>query len=105
MQAFDVFITYVPWGGDGKLRPVLVYSQSADALLVYPITTQYAGKSEWVKAKLFEITDWDAAGLRHPSYADTGTPLLFSRAAVCGKNPIGRLSDADQMRFSDFLGE
>ena len=105
MQAFDVFIAYVPWGGDGKFRPVLVYSQSADALLVYPITTQYSGKSEGVKAKLFVINDWAAAGLHHPSYADTGTPLLFSRSAVCDKTPIGRLSNADQARFREFLGD
>ena len=103
MDAFDIFIAYVPWGEDGKFRPVLVYAQSIGALLVYPITTQYMGKSERVKAKLFEITEWAAAGLNQPSYADTGTPLLFSKSAVYDKNAIGRLSNIDQARFSKFL--
>jgi len=103
MDAFDIFIAYVSWGGDGKFRPVLVYAQSISALLVYPITTQYTSKSERTKAKLFEITDWAAAGLHRPSYADTGTPLLFSKSAVHDKNAIGRLSNADQARFSEFL--
>jgi len=104
MQSFDVFIAYISWDGNGKYRPVLVYSQSADALLVYPITTQYESKSDRVKNKLFAITDWATAGLHRPSYADTGTPLLFSQSAVCNKNPIGHLSDADQARFNEFMG-
>jgi len=105
MQPFDIFVAYVPWGDTGKFRPVLVYSQSADALLAFPITTQYIGKSEAVKSKLFIINDWSYAGLHRQSYVDTGTPLLFSVFAINNKVSIGHLSNADKVRIMEFLGD
>jgi len=92
MQPFDVFIAYAPWGDTGKVRPVLVYKLSFDAVFVYRITTQY-------KSKLLSINDWKQAGLHKPSYIDLSARVKLSRQAFSNKTPIGQLSHADKMRL------
>ena len=103
MQPFDLFITHLSWGEDGKYRPVLVYVIDADEVGIYQITTQYGSKSEYVRAKYFEIKDWAEAGLDRLSYVDTGTLIDISIAQLDGKTPIGKLSKADKQRLLDFL--
>jgi len=68
MNPFEIFIAYVSWGNGGKKRPVLVLQTTEDNISVYTITTQYASKSEAVRAKFFKINDWKLSGLDKQSY-------------------------------------
>ncbi|MCL2224757.1 MAG: hypothetical protein FWB96_07310 [Defluviitaleaceae bacterium] len=103
MQPFDLFITHLSWGEDGKCRPVLVYVIDGDEVGIFQITTQYGSKSEHIRAKYFEIKDWAEAGLDRLSYVDTGTLIDIPVAQLSGKTPIGKLTETDKQRFLDFL--
>ena len=96
MKPFDLFITHITWGDGGKSRPVLVYAFNGDEVGIYQITTQYEHKSEFIRLKFFEILNWAEAGLDKPSYVDTGTLIDIPAALINGKNPIGKLTDADK---------
>jgi hypothetical protein len=41
MEPFELFITYISWGTDGKNRPVLVLLVNENTIPVYPITTHF----------------------------------------------------------------
>jgi hypothetical protein len=103
MQPFDLFITHLSWGEDGKHRPVLVYVIDADEVGIYQITTQYESKSEHIRAKYFEIKDWAIAGLDRLSYVDIGTLIDIPLTQLDGKTSIGKLTEADKQRFFDFF--
>jgi len=105
MKPFEIFIAYISWGGGGKSRPVLVYSQGGDDVSIHCITSRYDSKSEVVKANYFRIVDWQYSGLDRPSYIDTGTRFELPKSIFDGKNPVGRLSDADIDGLLDFLGK
>jgi hypothetical protein len=62
MDPFDIFVAYISWKTGGKHRPVLMISTShngpaASAAYGFGITTQYANKSETIKAKYYKIID------------------------------------------------
>ena len=103
MNSFEIYITYVSWGSDGKNRPVLVLLSKGDSVLIYPITTQYKNKSKAIRERYFKISDWDQAGLAKQSYIDTGTLIKIQLSAIVNKKPIGRLSIADKQRLLEFL--
>ncbi|MCL2225234.1 MAG: hypothetical protein FWB96_09755 [Defluviitaleaceae bacterium] len=103
MEIFDIFIAYVAWEGSGKLRPVLVIERQDTVLSVFNITTRYDEKSEVIRSKYFKINDWQQAGLDKPSYIDTATIRNLPKVAWDGKTPIGKLTEADKLRFLDFL--
>jgi len=103
MQPFDIFIHYLEWGAGGKKRPVLVYELEGSVVSAYAITSQYASKSEAVRANYFKINDWAQAGLDKQSYVDTGRTLDLPSKAINGKNPIGRLTESDRKRILEFL--
>jgi hypothetical protein len=103
MKAFEIFITYISWGSDGKNRPVLALLVNENSLSVYPITTQYENKSKDIQAQYFKINDWDQAGLARQSYIDTGTLIKLPLSVINGKKAIGRLTIADKQRLLDFL--
>ena len=103
MKPFDIFITFISWGSDGKSRPVLAFAWGEDSFDVYPITTKYESKSEAVRLQCFKITDWAQAGLNAQSYVDTGTLISLSVAAYKNKTPIGKLTESDKLRFLEFL--
>ena len=103
MSPYEIYIVYMSWGIDGKVRPVLVFIVDESTVDIYPITTQYESKSEEVKALYFKITDWMQAGLDKQSYVDTGTLVSLPIDAFKGKAPVGRLSDDDKQRLFEFL--
>ena len=103
MNPFEIFITYISWGIDGKHRPVLVLMLKNDSVFIYPITTQYENKSKAVRERYFKINDWDQAGLTKQSYIDTGTLIKIQLSAIANKKPIGRLSIADKQRLLEFI--
>ena len=74
MKPFDVFITYISWGGScSKKHPVLAFALGGNTIDIYRITTKYANKSEAIRANLFKIDDWAECGLTSESYVDIGT--------------------------------
>ena len=99
MKPFDIFIAYVSWGGNGKKRPVLVFTTENERVLVYPITSQYDQKSDKVKANYFEVSEWKQAGLNKKSYVDTGNLYRFKSSVFSEVNPIGRLSETDKQNL------
>lgn len=103
MNPFDIFITRISWGSDGKNRPVLVLLLSSNIISVYPIMTQYENKSEAVRTRYFKINDWVQAGLDRQSYIDTGTLINLPMAVKDNKSPIGKLTLDDKRRLIDFL--
>jgi hypothetical protein len=102
---FEIFITYISWGNEGKNRPILVIMQSNNNILVYPITTQYENKSDTIKAKYFKINDWRQAGLEKQSYIDTGTLVKLPVTVIKNKKPIGRLTVSDKQNLLKFLNK
>jgi hypothetical protein len=95
MNPFDIYIAYVSWGTNGKRRPVVIYFERDSKVSVFRITSQYQNKSDAVRSKYLEITDWQQAGLDKPSYIDTGTIIKLPTATV-DPAPIGKLSERDK---------
>jgi hypothetical protein len=102
MNPFEIYITYVSWGTDGKSRPVLISSAKNGAVTFYPITTKYQNKSDTIKAKYYPIKDWQKAGLNIKSYVDTGTQVTYPESAF-PKSPIGKLTKRDKHDLLAFL--
>jgi hypothetical protein len=103
MNPFDIFIFHVSWGDGGKYRPVLVYAMDKKIARIYPITSQYDGKSKAIRARYFKIVDWWQAGLDKQSYVDTGMRLKQSLSMFEKITPIGQLTAEDKERLISFL--
>ena len=105
MVQFDIYIAFVSWDGNGKMRPVLIIDQQDAVVYVFNITTQYEGKSDAIRAGYFIINDWKATGLDRKSYVDTNTVRNIPTAVFAGKKEIGRLSAADENRLIEFINQ
>ncbi len=103
MEAFEIYIAFIAWGNDGKRRPVLILETDNDHARVFRITSQYAGKSDAIKAQYLEIKDWKRAGLAKVSYIDTGERVRVPLKLITPPTPIGKLSENDKRRLSEFL--
>jgi hypothetical protein len=103
MTFSDIYICFVPWGNGGKNRPVLVLENSGATVEVLPITSQYENKSPYIKAKYFEITDWEQAGLSKLCYIDTGTSHFYSYQEMQYSRFVGKLTNKDKLRLILFL--
>ena len=105
MAIFDIYIAFVSWGSGGKRRPVLILEESASSVTVFSITTQYASKSEAIRAKYFVINDWQQAGVDSQSYVDTNNTITLPLTAIDSNNPMGKLSASDEMRLIEFISQ
>ena len=103
MKPFEIYISYISWGSDGKRRPVLVFDLKDETAYVHPITSQYESKSEAIRARYFKINDWTHAGLDKQSYVDTKSYFPIPVSALKDKAPIGELSVEDKKRFLEFV--
>jgi hypothetical protein len=115
MNPFDIFVAYISWKTGGKRRPVLIISTgdsivpaasdgpTASDAYGFGITTQYANKSETIKAKYYKITDWKPAGLEKQSYIDTVRLLKLPPDVVSMAHPIGKLTQQDIELLIAFL--
>ncbi|MCV3740757.1 toxin-antitoxin system, toxin component, MazF family protein [Lentilactobacillus hilgardii] len=59
----------------GKLRPVLIFKMPGRTEVAFKITSKYKNKSQKIKRMYYEIKYWQEAGLRKPSWVDTGFKL------------------------------
>ena len=103
MKLFELYISYVSWGSDGKYRPVLVFDLKDETTYVQSITSQYEIKSEAVRAGYFKLNDWKQAGLDRQSYVDTKSYIPIPVSALKDKTPIGKLSENDKQRLLVFM--
>ena len=95
MKPYDVYISYISWGDEGKRRPVLVLSIQDAQVSILRITTQYENKSVTIRSKYLIINDWQQAGLYMQSYIDTNK-VIDLPITTLDTTPIGRLSKGDR---------
>ena len=103
MKPFELYISYISWGNDGKYRPLLVFALKDETAFVYPVTSQYESKSETIRAIYFRIDDWTHAGLDKQSYVDIGRYFPVPVSALKDRTPIGELSTEDKQRLLEFI--
>ncbi len=96
----SLYVSYVETNG-GKSRPVLIRKVSAQMVEAFKITSKYQNKSAYIKQQYYPIKDWQAAGLRKPSWVDLGNIYRFPKAGLNFKE-IGHLSKLDQNKIADF---
>lgn len=104
MRLGEIYKGYFPFVGSatGKARPAIFLSRDGSTNNFYKITTQYEGKSDFIKAKYFRIEDWKAAGLYKPSYIDTNIPLKMEDFRIKKLTKIGKLTRKDMENFIKF---
>jgi hypothetical protein len=110
MDIGEIYKGYVPFAGSaaGKVRPALfLYREEYGGKggynnVFYKVTTQYANKSDIIKAKCYPIKDWAAAGLHKPSYVDTNRTLKIDDARLRHFVKIGSLTANDLKGFLNF---
>ena len=105
MNPFELYISYISWGGNGKYRPILVFAIKDGIVYAHPVTSRYETKSEAIRAGYFKLNDWTYAGLDRQSYIDTGNCLVFPMSALDDKTPIGKLSTGDKIGLLEFLSK
>ncbi|MCL2775487.1 MAG: hypothetical protein FWD71_19415 [Oscillospiraceae bacterium] len=105
MDIFDIYIAYASWGNGGKKRPVLILEQSSRDIIAFSITTQYQNKSELIRSKYFEISEWRQVGLDKQSYIDTNNTVTLPFSSVDVNHPVGTLTEADVIKFVEFLSK
>ncbi|MDV7757995.1 hypothetical protein [Liquorilactobacillus mali] len=96
----SLYVSYVETNG-GKPRPVLIRKVSAQTVEAFKITSKYQNKSAYIKQQYYPIKNWQAAGLRKPSWVDIGNLYRFPKAGLSFKE-IGHLSKLDQNKIADF---
>ncbi|GHU51740.1 MazF family toxin-antitoxin system [Clostridia bacterium] len=103
MNIFDIYLAYMSFDEDkgGKERPVLVVDIDDGLAVVYNVTSQYGGKSEYIRSKYYPLKDWKQAGLLKQSYVDT-VKARYIEQSVCTKS-IGTLTETDKTGLIAFL--
>jgi hypothetical protein len=96
----SLYVSFVETNG-GKPRPVLIRKVSEQTVEAFKITSKNQNKSAYIKQQYYPIKDWQATGLRKPSWVDLGNLYRFPKAGLNFKE-IGHLSKLDQNKISDF---
>ncbi|MFT9147145.1 MAG: hypothetical protein ABF460_08650 [Oenococcus sp.] len=96
----SLYVSFVDTNG-GKSRPVLIRQVSEQTVEAFKITSQYQYKSAYIKQQYYPIKDWQAAGLKKPSWVDLGNLYRFPKSSLNFKE-IGHLSQLDQHQMADF---
>jgi hypothetical protein len=103
MDPYEIYIAYISWNSDGKHRPILFLEKDNGYAEAFRVTSQYANKSDDIKAQYIEITDWQQAGLLKLSYIDAGEKVRIPLTLISPQSPIGKLSESDKQRLLEFL--
>ncbi|KRL32494.1 hypothetical protein FD20_GL002608 [Liquorilactobacillus uvarum DSM 19971] len=96
----SLYVSFVETNG-GKSRPVLIRKVSEQTVEAFKITSKYQNKSAHIKQQYYPIKDWQAAGLKKPSWVDLGNLYQFPKAGLRFKK-IGHLSKLDQNKIAVF---
>lgn len=100
-DVITAFVTFVE-GTGGKSRPVLVQAANEKIISGLGLTSQYANKSEHIKKQYYEIKDWQAAGLKKPTWVDIVRIVTLSKDRV-KISAIGKLTDRDIEGLASFV--
>jgi hypothetical protein len=105
MKLLDIYLVYMLFndGSGGKSRPVLIMDLEDDLAAIYNVTSQYEGKSEYIRSLYYPIKDWKEAGLDKQSYVDTVKARYVPQKSLESKTPIGTLSEYDKIGLIEFF--
>lgn len=104
MGEFEVYLAYVAWGNDGKVRPVLILEKhpaKESTYLAFSITTKYKKKSEHIRKNYLKIKDWKELQLSQVSYIDMNKRIDVHEDDITVHK--GVLSDRDIRRVAEKL--
>lgn len=77
----DIYRLFVKFQGNpgGKERfAVEIDNVEFEVVILDTITSQFAGKSEYIQLQYYPIKNWREAGLKQPSYIDIKSPQEYS---------------------------
>jgi len=102
---YRIFVKFSSDTHDGKERyTVEVGKANLTVVLLDSITSQYEGKSNFIKLQYYPIRDWKQAGLKKPSYIDIGSTMNFDfREILKSGKHIGALTDTDVRELAEFI--
>ncbi|MDR0299705.1 MAG: hypothetical protein LBI13_06440 [Streptococcaceae bacterium] len=107
MAAGDIYYLSIAFEQkDGaKMRYTVEIGQvQLGLILLESITSQYAKKSDFIKAQYYPIKDWCDAGLKKPSYIDIGSRhLLKLQEMIQNSQYTGQLSLQDLEDLALFI--
>ncbi len=89
-----------------KQRPVLILQIIGKYYYVFPITSKYKNKFQFIKKHRYcKIKDWEEIGLVKPSWIDIGHLVKINKDKALNENinPIATLSTDDITRLADFI--
>ena len=93
------FYRYSRW----QNSPFYIFDKQKD-YIVFRLSSQYDNKSDFIKSKYIEITDWKSVGLSKKSWIDTvqtyQLPIDMTKLTY-----IGKLSKNDYERLINHLKE
>ncbi|MGQ4572562.1 type II toxin-antitoxin system PemK/MazF family toxin [Leuconostoc pseudomesenteroides] len=100
----DVIIAFVSFveGTGGKSRPVLVQTADESSISGLGLTSQYTNKSQHIKKQYYKIKDWQAAGLKKPTWIDIERTVRLPKHRV-QVSAIGKLTDRDIEGLVSFI--
>lgn len=102
MNTSDIGFCYVSFKGaeGGKRRPVFILSTTESEVTFFSVSSQYASKSDFIKAQYFEIVDWQGVGLPKASWIDIGSKrsvdisdVNFDLVGTLPANEVNDLAD------------
>ena len=104
----EIYFVDIPFDendGRSKKRPGLLmnYNSVIDQFQFYKITKQFGKKSKQIKAKYFELMDWEEEGLDTKSFIDTHRLYDIDEDSIISREPFGKISQKDKNNFVSFL--
>ena len=96
----DIWLAYVAFAdipSVGKVRPALILSlgNTDDGVVAAKITAS----ANWDESEYLPIPNWEACGLRKPSFIQLSPLFAINRAQLLRAEPIGRISQ-DLLRLA-----
>nr|WP_276580320.1 type II toxin-antitoxin system PemK/MazF family toxin [Lacticaseibacillus parakribbianus] len=101
----QLYLADVPFddAGTTKYRPALIIVPGRDTSRIFKVTSRFNSKSATIQAVYFPLQDWQAAGLKRPSWVDCHRLYNIATAQLVRRRLIGQLSDADTARLFRFV--
>ncbi|MDR2834521.1 MAG: type II toxin-antitoxin system PemK/MazF family toxin [Streptococcaceae bacterium] len=99
---YDIYLVFVPFfkTEDGKERPAVVFdingeTYATELLPVYSQKENHIKNASYYDSFMYEILDWQEAGLKKPSYINVSNILEVDFKTMFKAPRIGELSDRD----------
>ncbi|WP_416353251.1 hypothetical protein ACNAN0_10575 [Agrilactobacillus fermenti] len=104
-QTYQIYLADVSFDGQhgAKYRHALVMVPHVGSTRIYKITNQYHNKSSAVRAVYYPIREWQAAGLKKPSYVVVHKTYIVPTNQLVQRKLLGVLTDMDAVRLAEFI--